>query len=114
MQASWPVKAARSSNKWGEGGKKNIKTNQNIQTNAAFTWRLSHVHWGQGGKTQKCSSSPSLQSGRWSHTNVYGTRSAPLLHSNIGGSGVRGASQDTWVSAQQSLLMSHDKNLCVT
>ena len=110
MQASWPVKAARSSNKWGEG-EKHIKTKH---TNAAFTWRLSHVQWGQGGKTQKCSSSPPLQSGRWSHTNVYGTGSAPLLHSNIGGSGVRGESQDTWVSAQQSLLMSHDKNLCVT
>ena len=51
----------------------------------------------QGVKTQKRSSLRSLQSERWSHTNVYGTCFTPLLHVKEGGSGVRGAGQETEV-----------------
>ena len=68
------------------------------------------LHWSceparQGGKRQKSSSLRSLQSWRWSHTSVYGTRSRPLLHRNDGGSDDRETAHDTSETPSPSLLM---------
>ena len=72
----------------------------------------------QEGKTQKFSSLLSLQSGRWSHTSVYGTRSTPFVHVKEGGSGVRAASQveacESMNLAQHALWTSHANSFKVT